>query len=322
MDVSLTAWLLLIAVVLAIIIFDFVTHVRKPHVPSIKEATAWSVSYIGLAVAFGLLIWWAWGLDYAGQYWAGWITEWSLSIDNLFVFLLIFSAFQVPRQYQQKVLLIGIALALLLRGIFIAVGSAVISQFSWIFYIFGAFLIYTAITQLKPHAEEESYSETWFVKLMRKIFPTTEGYEQDKVVVRKDGKTYITPMLIVIVAVGSADLMFAFDSIPAIFGLTNEAYIVFAANAFSLLGLRQFFFLIDGLMEKLVFLNYGLGIILGFIGVKLLIHAGSENTLPFINSGQPIHILPEPSTVFSMTFIVVVLLITTIASVIYSKVKK
>lgn len=321
MHVTALAWGLLIALVIGLLIFDFAGHVRHAHTPSLKEATIWSVGYISLAVGFGFVIYWVWGLNYATEYWAGWMTEWSLSIDNLFVFLIIFGTFRVPREYQQKVLLIGITLALLFRGIFIVLGSAIISQFSAIFYLFGLFLIYTAISQLKSHdnSSEEEYKETAMTRFARKLFPTTEGYVEDKMLHRHAGKTYITPMLIVVIAVGSADIMFAFDSIPAIFGLTKEPYIVFAANAFSLLGLRQFFFLIDRLMEKLIFLHYGLAAILGFIGVKLIIHAMHENNLSFINGGHGIHWIPEPSIAFSMIFIASVLVITAISSIVVSK---
>ncbi|QPK94623.1 TerC/Alx family metal homeostasis membrane protein [Actinomyces sp. zg-332] len=324
MHVTTLAWSLLIVLVIGLLVFDFVGHVRHAHTPSLKEATIWSVAYISLAVCFGFVIYGVWGIEYAAQYWAGWVTEWSLSIDNLFVFLIIFSSFRVPRQYQQKVLLIGITLALIFRGIFIILGSAIISRFSAIFYLFGFFLIYTAITQLKPHKdnEDEEYKETTLTRIVCKIFPTTPGYVEGKMLHRNAGKTYITPMLIVVIAVGSADIMFAFDSIPAIFGLTKEPYIVFAANAFSLLGLRQFFFLIDRLMEKLVFLNYGLAAILGFIGIKLIIHAMHENNLSFINGGEGVHWISEPSIAFSMIYILSVLIITAVTSVIYAKRKE
>lgn len=323
MHVTLFAWAILIVLVIALLVFDFVGHVKHTHMPTIKEATFWSAGYIMLAILFGVAIYVTWGMKHAVEYWAGWMTEWSLSIDNLFVFLIIFGAFRVPRQYQQKVLLIGISLALLFRGIFIILGATIIAKFSAVFYLFGLFLIYTAITQLKPHSDaDDEYHETKITRFVRKFFPVTDGFLDEKLLHRHAGKTYITPMLIVIVAVGSTDIMFAFDSIPAIFGLSKEPYIVFAANAFSLLGLRQLFFLIDGLMGKLIFLNYGLAAILGFIGIKLIIHAMHENNISFINGGKSINFLSEPSTGFSMGYILIVLIITTFVSIIVSNKRK
>ncbi|MBV7363651.1 TerC/Alx family metal homeostasis membrane protein [Actinomycetaceae bacterium TAE3-ERU4] len=322
MEVSLLAWFALSALVISLLVVDFVGHVRSPHAPTMKEASLWSLAYIGLAVSFGFLIWGFWDSTHAIQYWAGWITEWSLSLDNLFVFVIILSAFRVPREFQQKVLLIGIVLSLVFRFIFILVGVVIIERFVWIFYIFGSFLLYTAIKQAMEGIEsggqgEEEYKENLMTRLARKIFPTTNGFVSDRMLHRHDGKTYITPMLLVIIAVGTADVMFAVDSIPAIFGLTKVPFIVFAANAFSLLGLRQLYFVIDGLLERLAFLHYGLAAILGFIGVKLVLHALKENNLPFINGGEHIDVW-EPSPNFSLVFIIVSLSITIIASIIYS----
>ena len=325
LEAPLLAWLGLGALVVVLLTIDFVGHVRSPHAPTMKEASTWSLAYIGLAVAFGFVIWWMWDLPHATQYWAGWVTEWSLSLDNLFVFVIILAAFKVPREYQQKVLLIGIVLSLVFRFVFILVGVAIIERFAWIFYIFGAFLLYTAIKQAMEGVEtgeaaEGEYHENAMTRWARRIFPTTNGFVSDKMLHRHDGKTYITPMLLVIVAVGTADVMFAVDSIPAIFGLTKVPFIVFAANAFSLLGLRQLYFVIDGLLERLAFLHYGLAAILGFIGVKLVLHALHENNLPFINGGQGIHVW-EPGIEFSLIYIVVVLGITIIASLVYSRKK-
>lgn len=312
-------WIATIALIIIMLAVDFVGHVRKPHAPSIKEAAVWSGIYIAIAVVFGLIIWNLYGSTMGTEYFAGYLTEKSLSLDNLFVFILIMGAFKVPREDQQKVLLFGIVVALILRTVFILLGAAVIEQFSWVFFIFGAFLIYTAIKQAMPEKEEDEYHESALIVKLRKVLPLTDSYVGDRVFVKIDGKRFVTPMLIVMIAIGSADLLFAVDSIPAIFGLTQDPYIVFAANAFSLLGLRQLFFLVDGLLEKLVYLNYGLAVILGFIGVKLVLHALHVNELPFINGGEPIHGAPEISIGVSMAVIVGTLVVTTIASLMKTK---
>ncbi|GII99169.1 tellurite resistance protein TerC [Sediminihabitans luteus] len=315
MDVPFWAWALTVGLILAMLAVDYVGHVRTPHAPSLKEAAWWSLGYIAVAVVFGLIVWGVWGSTYGGEYFAGYVTEKSLSVDNLFVFVLIMASFRVPRLYQQKVLLIGITIALVLRTIFILAGAALVANFSWVFYLFGAFLIYTAIAQAKGGGEEETeFHENGVLRLVRRFFRTTDDYVDDKLTTKIDGKRYITPMLIVMIAIGSADLLFAVDSIPAIFGLTQETYLVFAANAFSLLGLRQLFFLIDGLLDRLVYLAYGLAAILGFIGIKLVIHALHTNELPFINGGEHITAIPEISTGVSLSFIGIVLVITTVAS--------
>lgn len=312
-------WIATVALIIIMLAVDFVGHVRKPHAPSIKEAAVWSAIYIAIAVVFGVIIWNLYGSTMGTEYFAGYLTEKSLSLDNLFVFILIMGAFKVPREDQQKVLLFGIVVALVFRTIFILLGAAVIEQFSWIFFIFGAFLIWTAIHQALPEKEEDEYHESALIRKLRKVLPLTDSYVGDRVFVKIDGKRFVTPMLIVMIAIGSADLLFAVDSIPAIFGLTQDPYIVFAANAFSLLGLRQLFFLVDGLLEKLVYLNYGLAIILGFIGVKLVLHALHVNELPFINGGEPVLGAPEISIGTSMAVIVGTLVVTTIASLLKSK---
>ncbi len=298
---------------------DFVGHVRKPHAPSIKEAAVWSAIYIAIAVIFGGFIWAAYGSQMGTEYFAGYLTEKSLSLDNLFVFILIMAAFKVPREDQQKVLLFGIVVALIFRTIFILLGAAVIENYSWVFYIFGAFLVWTAIHQALPSKEEDEYHENALIRKLRTVLPLTDSYVGDRVFVKVDGKRMVTPMIIVMIAIGSADLLFAVDSIPAIFGLTQDPYLVFAANAFSLLGLRQLFFLVDGLLERLVYLNYGLAVILGFIGVKLVLHALHVNELPFINGGQPVLGAPEITIGTSMAVIVGTLVVTTIASLIKDK---
>ena len=314
MDVSPLIWALTLAGIVAMLAVDLFGHVRKPHAPTLREAAIWSSAYVAIALLFGLFVLVQWGGGFVAEYYAGYITEKSLSVDNLFVFVLIMGAFAVPRQFQQKVLFVGIILALVLRTLFIFLGAEIVDNWAWVFYIFGAFLIWTAIAQLRHTESTDEAKETWLVRGVRRIFPVTEGYHGDKVFHRHNGRLHLTPMLLVMVAIGSADILFAIDSIPAIFGLTQEVYLIFAANAFSLLGLRQLFFLIDGLLDKLVYLNYGLAAILAFIGAKLVIHAMHTNEVPFINGGEAIHAIPEVSIAVSLTFIVGVLAITTIAS--------
>ena len=323
MHIPLLAWLILFVVIIGILTFDFFAHIRKDHFPSIKESAAWTAVYISIAVVAGLVIGLTLGWDLGGQYFAGWVTEWSLSLDNLFVFVIIISAFKAPREVQQKIIAVGITLALAFRLIFILLGAALIEQFSWIFYIFGIFLLFTAFQQVREGSagseEDEEYKENFFVSQVRRIFPVTPDYVGHKYFAKIDGKRHITPFLLVIVAVGTADVMFAVDSIPAIFGLTKEAFIVFAANAFALMGLRQLYFLIESLMERLIFLHYGLAAILAFIGGKLIVHALSTNEIPFINGGQPFTGLPEATIPVSLGYIVGVLIITTVVSLLVSR---
>ncbi|WP_116450370.1 TerC family protein [Blastococcus litoris] len=316
MDVPFWVWALTIGLIVGMLVFDLVGHVRTPHAPTLRESAIWSSVYVAIAIVFGLLIFWFYGAQFGGEYFAGYITEKSLSIDNLFVFVLIMASFSVPRELQQKVLLYGITFALILRTVFILIGAAAIENFSWVFYLFGAILIYTAWAQARSggHGEEEDFTENILLRGARRVFPTTDEYHSDKMAVRIDGKRYITPLAIALIAIGSADILFAVDSIPAIFGLTQETYLVFAANAFSLLGLRQLFFLIDGLLDRLVYLSYGLAVILGFIGVKLVIHALHTNELGFINGGEHVTVIPEIPTWLSLSVILVTLLVTTVAS--------
>ncbi len=304
MDVPLWIWIATIIGVAALLVFDFYSHVKTPHEPTLKEAGIWSAVYISLALIFGVGLWWVWGGDHGLEYFAGFLTEKSLSVDNLFVFLLIMSTFAVPKQYQQKVLLIGVAIAIVMRGIFIAAGAAIIENFAWVFYIFGIFLLYTG-WKLASSGEEEDdeYHENAFIRFIRRIFPVTEGYVDDKMFVVRNGRRLITPMAIVMLAIGSTDLLFAFDSIPAIFGLTQEPYIVFTANAWALLGLRQLYFLLGGLLQRLVYLSYGLAFILVWIGIKLIIHAMHTNEVPFINGGEHITFIPEIPTWLSLLVI-------------------
>ncbi|MEV0359889.1 TerC family protein [Nocardia sp. NPDC050697] len=321
MQVTGLVWVITIVVILGLFVFDFFAHVRTPHEPSFKESGFWSAVYIGIALLFGGFVAWQWGGTYAGEYYAGFVTEKALSVDNLFVFLIIMSTFAVPRKYQQKVLLIGIVLALVMRGGFIAVGAAAISAFSWVFYLFGAFLIYTAVKLLKESGHEveaEEKRDSAIVRITKKLVPTTDDYHGDKLFARIDGKRVVTPMLLALLAIGFADLLFALDSIPAIYGLTEQPYLVFTANAFALMGLRQLYFLIGGLLDRLVYLSYGLAAILAFIGVKLVLHALHENTLPFINGGEHVAV-PEISTPLSLSVIIGILVIATVASLLRTR---
>nr|WP_234034502.1 TerC family protein [Corynebacterium antarcticum] len=325
-EVNTLTWVITVVVLLGFIAFDFVSHVRSPHEPTMKEAAGWMIFYVLLACLFGGFLWLTWGgpdgnHQHGIEFFAGYITELSLSVDNLFIFALIIGSFRVPRAYQQKVLLIGIALALLFRGIFIGLGAAAINAASWVFYLFGVFLLYTAIKLIVDEirgAEETEVDDMLVVRTVRRAVPVSSGFDRDRLFTRVGGRQMVTPLMICLVCIGFIDLMFAFDSIPAIFGLTREPYIVFTANAFALMGLRQMYFLLDGLLDRLVFLPYGLGAILAFIGVKLTLHAMHENSLPFLNGGESIHV-PEVSTAFSLVFIVVTLVLTTVASVIKTK---
>jgi tellurite resistance protein TerC len=278
------------------------------------------VFYVACAVVFGLGLWYFVGGQPAGEFFAGYITEYSLSVDNLFIFLVVMAAFKVPRIHQHKVLLIGIVLALAMRSAFILLGAAVIASFSWMFYIFGVFLIYTAWTFLrsKPEEEEEHYKENAATQLVRKFLPVANEYHGAKSFVKINGKRLVTPMFIVMVAIGTADLLFAVDSIPAIFGLTKEPFLVFSANAFALMGLRQLYFLLGGLLRKLVYLPIGLAFILAFIGVKLVLEALHSNELPFINDGDPLSVL-VPNIAVSLSVVVGVLAITTVASLLKTR---
>ena len=320
MHVPLWVWGTTIAAILVLLVFDFFAHVRTPHEPSLKEAGGWSIFYVAIALIFGAGLWAVWGHDHGIEYFAGYVTEKSLSVDNLFVFVIIMSSFNVPRAYQQKVLLVGVVIALILRTVFIAAGAAAIENFSWVFYIFGAFLLYTAYTLARSKDEEsEEYEPNFLVRAAEKYLPATDEYDGNKLTTKIDGKRMITPMLLVMIAIGATDVMFALDSIPAIYGLTKEPFIVFTANAFALLGLIQLYFLLGGLLDRLVYLSTGLALILGFIGIKLIIHALHTNELPFINGGEPIHALPEIPIWLSLGVIVAILVITTVASLMKSK---
>ncbi|EGD54047.1 TerC family protein [Gordonia neofelifaecis] len=321
MTVSLATWLITGAVILGLFVFDFFAHVRTPHEPTLRESGFWSAVYIGIAVLFGGFVWWKWGGTYGGEYFAGYVTEKALSVDNLFVFVVIMTKFAVPRVYQQKVLLLGIVMALVLRGVFIAVGAAAIDAYSWVFYLFGLFLIFTAVKLLRESdepAEAEREREGRMERIVKKWFRAADHYDGDRLTTKIDGKRYITPLLVVLIVIGFTDVLFALDSIPAIYGLTQQPYLVFTANAFALMGLRQLYFLLGGLLDKLIYLSYGLSFILGFIGVKLVLHALHENTLSFINGGMPVSV-PEISTALSLGVIGGTLVVTTVASLAVSR---
>ena len=316
------AWGILALVAIGLVALDFLGHARNPHPPTAAEAARWTLFYVGLAAVFGVGIWLTNGWLYAQEFYAGWAMEWSLSVDNLFVFILILKAFRVPRENQQKALLFGIVIALLLRLVFILLGAALVARFSWVFFIFGVWLLWTAFSQIKETAtgggDEEEYEENAFIRVVRRVLPITDGFIGNRMLYRHGGRTYLTPLFVVVLALGSADLMFAFDSIPAIFGITSQAFLVFACNVFALMGLRQLFFLVDALLGKLVYLGYGLGVILSFIGIKLILEALHANTLPFINGGRGLEWAPEISVSVSLGVIVVTLMITVIASLVRS----
>jgi tellurite resistance protein TerC len=319
MNVQPWLWFATILVVVVMLAFDLFVVGRRPHEPSMRESSAWVIFYIGAAVAFGLVILALHGGGYAGEFYAGWLTEYSLSVDNLFVFVIIMSRFSVPAAYQQRVLTVGIVLALIMRGLFIALGAAVIARFSWVFYLFGAFLCYTAVhLAISGTDQNDNPGDNFVLRLVRRVLPTTPAYHGAALTTKIEGRRLFTPMLVVMVAIGTTDLLFALDSIPAIFGLTKEPFLVFAANAFALLGLRQLYFLIGGLLNRLVYLSYGLAIVLGFIGVKLVLEALHTNSLPFVNSGEPFEWAPEIPIWLSLLVILTTLAVTTALSLIKS----
>ncbi|BFU45927.1 TerC family protein [Krasilnikovia sp. MM14-A1004] len=316
MNVSAWVWILTLVALAAVLAVDLLIVGRRPHEPSMREAGGWVTLYVGLALLFGLGVWAAAGARSAGEFYTGWLTEYSLSVDNLFVFVLIMARFAVPRQFQQKVLLIGIVLALLMRGAFIAAGAALIAQFSWIFYLFGAFLVYTAFTLVRQgENDEDDFKENVLIRWAKRAFPVSSSYDSGRMtMITTTGQRLFTPMLIVMIAIGTTDLIFALDSIPAIFGITKEPYLVFTANVFALMGLRQLYFLLGGLLERLVYLNIGLAVVLGFIGVKLFLEALHTNQLPFINGGQGVPWAPEIPIWLSLLVIIGTLAVATVAS--------
>jgi tellurite resistance protein TerC len=319
-NVSQLEWIITLTVTIAILLFDVVVIGRRPHEPSKRETGIALTVYVGLAIAFGLWTYFFHGSQFGVEFFAGWLTEYSLSVDNLFVFLIIMASFNVPRKYQQQALLVGIILALIFRGIFIALGAVAINEFSWVFYVFGAFLVYTAINLIRDKDHEDD-GDNFLVRFARNHLSLTEKWDDGlKLWVKENGKRLMTPMFLVIVALGTTDLLFALDSIPAIYGLTREPYLVFTANVFALMGLRQLYFLLGDLLKRLVYLSQGLAVILAFIGAKLVLHALHENELPFINGGEHVSV-PEIPTLASLGVIVVTLTVTTAASLYKTRVR-
>jgi tellurite resistance protein TerC len=310
MDVSQGLWAALVLAILGLIVLDFVTVSRKPHDVMFKEAALWSIFYIGIAVAFGVWVWTSYGSTFGTEYFAAYLVEKSLSVDNLFVFIIILTQFAVPSIYHQRVLLFGVVLALVLRAIFIALGAAALEVFAFTFVIFGAILIYTGYGLFKHWDQDPDPGENILVRTVRKAIPFTDEYNGTKLTVKQAGKRFGTPMLLVMIAIGATDLLFALDSIPATFGVTQEPFLVFAANAFALLGLRALYFLLKGLLDKLVYLSLGLSFILMFIGVKLILLYGHE-----VNES-----IPKISTSVSLIVIALILTIATVAS--FIKVRK
>ncbi|TCK66379.1 TerC family protein [Curtobacterium sp. PhB136] len=304
-----------IIALVAILLADLIIVARRPHVPTLRESAIWVGVYVGLALVFALAMLAFAGGEPAGQFLAGWLTEYSLSIDNLFVFVIIMARFAVPKKIQQEVLMLGIIIALVLRGVFILVGAQLIEDFSWIFYIFGAWLVWTAIQQLRNDHDDDQ-KDSLIVRVLRRRVRLTDTFDGMKLRTTHDGVKHFTPLLIVLIAIGTTDLLFALDSIPAIFGITESAFIVFTANVFALMGLRQLYFLLGGLLERLVYLKYGIAFILAFIGVKLVLHALHGNELPFLNGGDHIAWAPEIPTWVSLVVIVVAMAVSTLASVV------
>ena len=307
----------LVAVV-AILLVDLAIVRRRPHVPSVRESVTWVLVYVGLALAFAGLLSVVGGAAPAGEFVAGWLTEYSLSVDNLFVFLLIMSSFAVPREQQQRVLMVGIVVALVLRGGFILAGAALIERYTWVFYLFGAFLVWTAVKVAREGAgdDDEEYSENAVVRVVRRVLPMSSTYDGGNLRTERDGRRVFTPLLVVFLAIGTTDVLFAFDSIPAIFGLTHDPFIVFTANVFALMGLRQLYFLLGGLLDTLVYLPYGLAAVLAFIGGKLVLEALATNTLGFVNGGEPVAWAPEVPTWLSLVVIAGALGAATVASLV------
>jgi tellurite resistance protein TerC len=317
-------WAITIVVTVGVLLVDLLVIARRPHEPTMREVSRHLAFFVAMAVLFGVAL-----LIFAhphelspnpgAEFFAGWLTEYSLSIDNLFIFIIIMNSFAVPRQFQQTALMIGIVLALIMRAIFIVVGAAAINEYSWVFYLFGLFLVYTAIKLAKEGGEDEDeYEENRLVKFAESHLPATKEWNGTKLFSRENGKRVITPMFLVVLTLGTTDLLFALDSIPAIYGLTQDPYLVFTANIFALMGLRQLYFLIGGLLQRLIYLSYGLAFLLAFIGVKLILHAMHENELSFINGGEHIKWAPEIPIWLSLVVIIGTLAITAVASLVVS----
>lgn len=321
MGVSGFVWAITIVMIAGLLVFDYALQVRNTHVPTLREAAFWSTFYIGIAFVFGIGIWIFGGPRMAVEYLAGYLSNEALSVDNLFVFLVIVSGFGVPRVAQQKVLLFGITFALIARTGFIILGAALIENFNSAFYVFGLGLLFMAGNLAKPAETEDRNADNFVIRLANRFLRTSTEYDGDRFFITQNGARVMTPLLLVMIAVGGTDLLFAFDSVPAMFGLTQNVYLVFTATAFSLLGLRQLYFLIDNLLDRLVYLSYGLAVILSFIGVKLILQALHDNNVPFINHGRPVPVV-EISITTSLLVIVAVLLITTVASLFSARGRK
>ena len=321
MDAVLPLWFEIVSLVVLtlVLLADLLIVYRRPHVPSLRESGLWVAFYVALALVFALLMLIVADAEHAGQFLAGWLTEYSLSIDNLFVFLIIMARFSVPRKFQQEALMVGIIIALVLRGVFILLGAQLIENFSWIFYIFGVFLLLTAVHQAVAKEGDEEDAENPLIRYLRRHIRISSTFDGSKLRTRIDGRRVFTPMLIVLLAIGTTDLVFALDSIPAIFGITTSPFIVFMANLFALMGLRQLYFLLGGLLERLEYLKYGIAFILAFIGVKLVLHALHTNEVPFINGGAGVGWAPEIDTWTSLGVIVVSMAVATSASVIKAR---
>jgi len=320
MHVEPWVWAVTLSLAVAFLIFDVFYIGRRPHEPSMGESARHLAFFIGAAALFAVGVYLVSGSTYGTQFVAGWLTEYSLSVDNLFVFLIIMTKLRVPRELQQSALLVGIVVALVLRGLFIAAGAAAINTFSWVFYLFGAFLVYTAVRLARDDdMDGTEYDEGRAVRWIRRRVPSTDDYHGAHLTTKRDGRRLATPMMLVIVALGTTDLLFALDSIPAIYGITQEPYLVLTANLFALMGLRQLYFLLGGMLKRLVYLSLGLSVLLGFIGVKLVLHALHENELPFINGGEHVSGAPDLPIWLSLIVIVGILFITVVASLAKSR---
>ncbi|MCT1867445.1 TerC/Alx family metal homeostasis membrane protein [Dermabacter sp. p3-SID358] len=318
-EISLQFEVISLIVLIAILVVDLLLVIKRPHVPSFKECIGWVVFYVALALIFAVTLYFLADYQVAGQFIVGWLTEYSLSIDNLFVFIVIMSKFAVPRKYQQEVLMVGIIIALIARAIFILLGTAVINSFAWVFYIFAIFLFYTAYKQVQGEEEEDDAEDGFVMKNLKKVVHVHDEYDENKIRTVVNGKKVFTPMLLVFLTIGLTDVMFAFDSIPAILGISQNPFIVFTTNLFALMGLRQLYFLLGGLVDRLVYLHYGLAAILAFIGVKLVIHAAHEAPLWPEDSGfgHFVHSIPEIPIWLSLTVIAGSMIIAIIASILW-----
>ena len=310
LELSSTVWVATIALVVVLLAVDLVLATIRPHRVGFREAAAWSVFYVAVAIGFGVWFTFAYGGDFGSQYFAGYLVEKSLSVDNLFVFVIIMSTFAVPEEHQHKVLTFGIVLALIMRAIFIALGAALLSAFSFVFLLFGLLLIYTAVQMFRHRDSDPDVENNVVIRSAKRVIPVSEAYVGGRLFTRVGGRRLATPLFLVLVAIGSIDLLFALDSIPAVFGVTEEAYIVFTANAFALLGLRALFFLVKGLLDRLVYLSLGLSVILAFIGAKLILHWAHVDLDPRV---------PEIPTLTSLVVILAILVVVTVASLVRTR---